>query len=86
MNWTVAHGVYVKLKLFNKIRQFQASESCAECFDAYFGRQDSCAQCFVQVLACYQKTPGSSISKGAQSVLTQISSNRTVAHSLLADF
>ena len=86
MNWTVSHGVYVKLKLFNKIREFQASESWAECFDADFGQQDSCAQCFVQVLACYQKTPGSSISKGAQSVLTQISSNRTVAHSLLADF
>ena len=86
MNWTVAHGDYVKLKLFNKIRQFQAKRKLRRVFDADFGQQDSCAQCFGQVLASYQKTPSSSISKGAQSVSTQISSNRTIAHSLLASF
>ena len=32
MNWTVAHGVYVKLKLFNKIRQFQAKRKLRRVF------------------------------------------------------
>ena len=74
------------LSCLTKFANFKENDSCAECFDADFGQQDSCAQSFGQVLACYQKTPSSSISKGAQSVLTQISSNRTVAHSLLAKF
>ena len=74
------------LSYLTKFANFKENDSCAECFDADFGQQDSCAQCLKQVLACYQKTPSSSISKGAQSVLTQISSNRTVAHSLLAKF
>ena len=32
MNWTVAHGVYVKLKLFNKIYQFQAKRKLRRVF------------------------------------------------------
>ena len=31
-NWTVAHGVYVKLKLFNKIYQFQAKRKLRRVF------------------------------------------------------
>ena len=36
MNWTVAHGVYVKLKVFNKIRQFQAKRKFRRVFSRRF--------------------------------------------------
>ena len=74
------------LSLLTKFPKFKKNDSCAECFDANFQQQDSCARCFGQVFDCYQKTQSSSKSKVAQSVLTQIMSNRTVAHSLFEEF
>ena len=75
-----------RFRHLTKVAKFKKNDSFAECFDVNFNQQESCVWCFGQVLACYQKTPSSSISKGAQSVLTQISCNRKVAHSLLAKF
>ena len=72
--------------LLTKVAKFKKNDSCAQCFDATFGQQDSCGRCFGQVLACYQKTPSSSKSKVELSVLTSISSNRTVAHGLFDKF
>ena len=72
--------------LLTKVAKFKKNDSCAQCFDANFGQQDSCAQCFGQVLAFYQKTPSSSKSTTAQSVLTPIWSNRTAAHVVLDKF
>ena len=68
--------------LLTKVAKFKKNDSCAQCFDATFGQQNSSARSFGQVLACYQKKPSSSKSIVAQSVLTPISSNRTVAHGL----
>ena len=116
INWTVAHGAFDKLQLFNKSNQFQAkrqlrrvfwrhfqstgqlhrmfstsyrfltivanfkqNDSCAECFDATFNQLDSCARCFRQALAFQQKSPISSKTKVAQSVLTPLLINWTVA-------
>ena len=73
---------WTSFRLLTKLPKFKKNDSSAECFDATFGQQDSCGRCFGQVLACYQKTPSSSKSKVAQSVLKPISSNRTVAHGL----
>ena len=75
-----------RLRCLTKIANFKQNVSCAQCFDATFGQQDSCARCFGHVLASYQKTPSWSKSKVAESVLTPISSNRTVAHGLLDKF
>ena len=47
---------------------------------------ESCARCFGQIIVCYQKTPSSSKSTVAHSLLRPISSNRTVVHGLLDKF
>ena len=77
---------WTSFRLLTKLPKFKKNDSSAECFDATFGQEDSCGRCFGQVLACYQKTPSSSKSKVAQSVLTPISSNRTVADGLYDKF
>ena len=74
---------WTRFSHLTKVAKFKKNDSCAECFDANFKQQDSCARCFGQVCPCYQKTPSSTKSSVPHSVLTQISRNRTVAHSLL---
>ena len=66
-----------------KDANFKQNESCSECFDTNFNQLDICARCFGQALAFKQKSPISTKTLAAQSVLTEISSNRTVAHSVL---
>ena len=63
-----------------KVANFKQNDSCAECFDANFEQQDSCARCFAKIFAFKQKSPISSKTTVAHSVLTLISSNRKVAH------
>ena len=65
---------------------FKQNVNCAECFDANFEQQDSSAGYFEHGLAFYQKSPIISKTTAAQSVLTPISSNRTVAHGVLDKF
>ena len=74
---------WTSFSLLTKVAKFKKNDSCAQCFDATFGQQDSCGRCFGQLLARYRKTPSSSKSKVAQSVLTPISINWTVAHVVL---
>ena len=91
---------WTSFSMLSKDAKLKQIGSCAKCFDATFGRQDSCAESFDanfeqqdrgtqsvgQFLACYQKTANSSKSTVAQSVLTPISSIRTVGHCLLGKF
>ena len=77
---------WTSFSMLSKDAKLKQIGSCAKCFDSTFGRQDSCAQSVGQFLACYQKTANSSKSTVAQSVLTPISSIRTVGHCLLGKF
>ena len=77
---------WTSFSLLTKVPKFKKNDSCAQCFDATFGQQDSCARCFGQVLACHQNTPSSRKCNVAQGVLTPISGDRTVAHSVLDEF
>ena len=69
--------------LLTKDAKFNQIDSCAEYFDGNFEQQDSFARFFRQVLAIGQNSPIRSKTKYAQSVLTSISSNKTVAHFVL---
>ena len=93
-NRTVAHALLGKFKIFNKSRNFQANaylkhfDSCAvfltaQSFDVNFEEHDRCARCFRQGLAFLEKSPISRKTTVCQSVVTPISSNRTVAHGFL---
>ena len=82
---TVAQSVLTPISSIRTVAQF-FDVANFQCFDAASGQQDSCARCFGQVLACYQKTPSSSKSKVAHSVLTPISSNRTVVDVFMTSF
>ena len=74
---------WTSFSLLTKFAKFKKNDSCAECFDANFKQKDICARFLRQVLAIEQKSPIWSKTKYAQSVLTSISSNKTVAHFVL---
>ena len=74
---------WTSFNLLTKVANFKKIDSCAECFDANFKKQDSCARSLGQVLAIEQKSPIWSKTTVVQSVLTLISSNKTVAHFVL---
>ena len=71
--------------LLTKVAKFRQNDSFVEFFDANLKRQDSWARCFKQVIACYQNT-SSSRTKFAQSVLTPVLMNWSVAHGVLKKF
>ena len=77
---------WTSYRLLTKDAKFEQIDSDAECFKANFEQQDSCTQCFAQGLAFLEKSPISRTTTVAQSVLTPILSNRTVAHCLLDKF
>ena len=66
--------------LLTEHAKFKQIHSCAECIEANLEQQECCARCFGQMLAFQRKCPISNKKTVAQSVLTPISSNRTVAH------
>ena len=74
---------WTSFSLLTKDAKFKQIHSSAKCIDANFEQQECCARCFGQVLAFQQKWPISNKKTVAQSVLTPISSNRTVAHFVL---
>ena len=69
-----------------KVGNFEGNVNCAEFFDANFQQHDSCAGCFAQGLGFQQKSPTSSKTTVAQTLLTKIPSNTTVAHGVLDKF
>ena len=74
---------WTSFSLLTKVVTFKKIDCCVESFDANFKQQDSCPRSLGQVLAIEQKSPIWSKTTVAQSVLTPISSNKTVAHLVL---
>ena len=74
------------LSCLTKFANFKENKSYAECFEASVNQLNSCACCFKQALAFQQKSPISSKTLVAQTVLTPISSRWTVAHVVLDQF
>ena len=62
---------------------FKQNDSCAVPHRADFEQHQGCARCFGQVKALYKMLPKTTV---AESVLTHILSNRTIAHGVLHKF
>ena len=77
---------WTSFSCLSKVAHFKQNDSCVERLDTNFKQQDGFARSSGEVLACYQKTQSSSKTTVAQSALTPMSSNRSVAHGLLDRF
>ena len=77
---------WTSFRFLTKVINFKQNVSCAECLDPNFKQHDSSRRYFGQVLGFQQKWQTLGKTRITQSVLTLISSNRTVAHGVLEKF